>query len=170
MRLHDFSRPCGDLPLAGPAVDHAAAACALSHEDRHALIDALARFPDHDPWVLAMARAKVALARVYAAADLPADRVSIGSRIAFGIAERGSETAVLAPWDEAAAPLGRIALRTRLGVALLGTREGSIVTVPRHDGTREPVAVHAILYRPRTGRQDDASAANDNGSDGEARR
>jgi regulator of nucleoside diphosphate kinase len=159
MQFHDAA---GARPSAGPAIDHLAAASALSLTDRAALLDHLGRAADHDPWVVAVARAKVALARLYAAGDLPADRVAIGSRIAFSLGGRAGETAVLAPWDEAPAPLGRVPLRTRLGIALLGLREGAHVDVPRRDGTLERLSLEAVLYRPGPPATAAGTPANDN--------
>lgn len=161
MHLHDFTA-AAHPPLAGPALDHLAAACALTLADRAALLGHLSRSADHDPWVVALARAKVGLARLHAPADLPPDRVAVGSRFAFTLGGRAGETAVLAPWDEAPAPLGRVPLRTRLGIALLGLREGAHVDVPRLDGTLERLSLEAVLYSgaPTSGSAE--AAANDN--------
>lgn len=162
MRLHHVHRAQRGPSVIGPDIDHAAVACALVREDRAALLDCLDRHPVHDPWVLAVARAKVALARVTAAADLPTDRIAIGTRFSFSIGEREPETTVLAPWDEEPAPLGRIALRTRLGIAVLGMREGAHVPVPRRDGTVERLTIHGVLYRPGALSPLAVSPANDN--------
>lgn len=161
MHLDDLA--AARAPAAGPSIDHHAAACAVTLADRAALVEHLARAADHDPWVVAVARAKVALARVLAPADLPPDRVAVGSRIAFALGGRTGETAVLAPWDEAPAPLGRVPLRTRLGIALLGLREGAHVDVPRRDGTLERLTLEAVLYRDGPPRTAGGAAANDNG-------
>lgn len=166
MRLYDFRPPSGGDPAGRISIEHAAAACALTQEGRRALLAHLGACPDHDPWVRAVAGAKAALARVFAGPDLPADRVVLGSRVRLGMDGRGAETVTLAPWDEEIAPLGRIALRTRLGIALLGMREGTHVDVPRHDGTFERVAVQAVLYRPGG---PGTHAVNDNSSRRETR-
>jgi regulator of nucleoside diphosphate kinase len=161
MNRHDVTA-AARASAAGPTADHLAAACALSLADRAALVEHLARAADHDPWVVALARAKVALARLHAPADLPHDRVAVGSRVAFALGGRTGETAVLAPWDEAPAPLGRVPLRTRLGIALLGLREGAHVDVPRRDGTLERLSLEAVLYRGGPPSAPAGSAANDN--------
>ncbi len=168
MRLDDFDRARRGIPPDDPAIAHAAAACALAQEDRGGLATWLDRSARHDPWVLAVARAKLMLARVFAAADRPDDRIGLGTRFAFGLGERPVETAVLAPWDEEPAPLGRIALRTRLGIAAFGMREGAEIGVPRHDGTIERLIIHSVLYQANTRPLPAASPANDNrGSDRE---
>ena len=173
MRYEDNREDIAGIPRS-PRFDrrhihHAAAACVLAHGDRTALIQRLDRPPGGDAWVLAVARAKIGLARVAAASDLPADRIGVGSRFAFTLGAREAETAVLAPWDEDVAPLGRIALRTRLGIALLGMREGAHVDVPRHDGTVERLAIDKVLYRPGEAAGAGISPANDNRWDREAR-
>ena len=170
MRFHDLDRARRGASLITPAIDHAAAACVLTFEDRVALLADLDRDPGHDPWVVAVARAKLALARLSAAADLAPDRVAVGTRLAFGLGGRAPETAVLAPWNEEPAPLGRIALRTRLGVAMLGMGEGAFVDVPRHDGTVERLTIEGVLYQAGALPVPAASPANDNrGGDREVR-
>jgi regulator of nucleoside diphosphate kinase len=162
MRLHDVDRARRGSSIIGPDIDQAAAACALVHGDRAALLDCIARHCEHDPWVIAVARAKVALARLSAPADLAPDRIAVGTRFAFSIAEREPEVAVLAPWDEEPAPLGRIALRTRLGMAALGMKVGASVDVPRRDGTVDRLTVREVLYRPGDRPTPEGSPANDN--------
>lgn len=162
MRLHDVDRARRGFSITGPDIVRAAAACALAHGDRAALLDCLARPCEHDAWVIAVARAKVALARLCAAADLAPDRIAVGTRFAFSIAGREPEVAVLAPWDEEPAPLGRIALRTRLGIAALGMQAGACVDVPRRDGTVDRVVVREVLYRPGDHLTPAGSPANDN--------
>ena len=162
MHFHDIHRAPRGTPAIGSDIHHAAVACALAHEDRAVLLACLDRSPGHDPWVLAVAGAKVALARIFAAADLPADRIAVGTRLAFGIGDRRPEPVVLAPWDEEPAPLGRLALRTRLGIAMLGMREGAHVDVPRHDGTIERLTIHDVLYRTGAQSAPGTSPANDN--------
>jgi hypothetical protein len=164
MRFDDLDRARRGASVFGPDIDHAAVACVLAHEDRVALLDCLDRSPGHDPWVLAVARSKVALARLAAAADLAADRVAIGTRLAISLGARAPETVVLAPWDEQPAPLGRIALRTRLGIAMLGMREGDHIDVPRHDGTIERLTIDGVLYQVGAVPAPAASPANDNRS------
>ncbi len=168
MRPVDFDRARRGFAPLDPETGHAAAACALAQEDRAALAAWLDLAARHDPWVTAVARAKLALARVFAAADRPDDRVGLGTRFAFGLGDRPVDSAVLAPWDEEAAPLGRIALRTRLGIAAFGMREGAETGVPRHDGTIERLVIHGVLYQSSTRPLPAVSPANDNrGSDRE---
>lgn len=166
MRFHDLDRARRGASLITPDIDRTAVACVLTVEDRAALLEDLDRHPGHDPWVVAVARAKLALARLSAAADLAPDRVAVGTRLAFSLGGRMAETAVLAPWSEEPAPLGRIALRTRLGVAMLGMGEGAAVDVPRHDGVVERLTIDGVLYRAGVLPAPAASPANDNRSAG----
>jgi|GEM_PF-3819983 len=147
MRFHDLDRARRGATLITTDIDQAAAACVLAFGDHAALLACLDRHPGHDPWVVAVARAKLALARLSAASGLAPDRVAVGTRLAFSLGARLTETAVLAPWSEEPAPLGRIALRTRLGVAMLGMGEGAGVDVPRHDGVVERLTIDGVLYR-----------------------
>jgi transcription elongation GreA/GreB family factor len=169
MRLHDVDRVRRGSSIIGPDIEPAAAACALVHADRAMLLDGLARHSEHDAWVIAVARAKATLAHLSAAADLAPDRIAVGTRFAFSIGGREPDVAVLAPWDEEPAPLGRIALRTRLGIAALGMKAGASVDVPRHDGTVDRVTVREVLYQPGDHLAPDGAPANDNRAGQEVR-
>jgi hypothetical protein len=169
MRLHDVDRARRGSSIISPDIGPAAATCALVHGDRAALLDCLDRHREHDAWVIAVARAKLGLARPCSAADLTPDRISVGTRFAFDIGGREPEVAVLAPWDEEPAPLGRIALRTRLGIAVLGMRTGTSVDVPRRDGTVDRLTVREVLYRPGDHIAPQGAPANDNRTAWEAR-
>jgi len=129
------------------------AAWMLTTKDHAVLSGCLLRHPDHDRLVVAAARQKLARCRVVLTEDVDADVVTIGSRIYYDVDGAAAGECVLGYWDEGPAPDGRLALRTRRGVCLLGMRAGSAADIARHDGTIERLRVLEVLYQPERTRR-----------------
>lgn len=138
----------GPRPVPGHAAD-----CMLTTRDHAILSGCLLRHPDHDRFVVAAARQKLAQGRVVLTEDVDADVVTIGARVYYGIDGAAAAECVLGYWDEEPAPDGRLALRTRRGVCLLGMRAGAAADIVRHDGGIERLRVLEVLYQPERARR-----------------
>ena len=124
-----------------------AAACTLTAKDHSLLSGLIERYPDQDPFVRTVARAKLLHARVVLTEDVEPDVVTLHARVAYRLDGRVTETAVLGAWDEPAVPAGRLALRTRRGITLLGMKAGDRAEVLRLDRRYERLEVEEVLYQ-----------------------
>lgn len=144
----------GHASASGPRpVPGHAAACMLTTKDHAILSGCLLRHPEHDRFVVAAARQKLAHGRVVLTEDVDADVVTIGARVYYDVDGAAAAECVLGYWDEEPAPDGRLALRTRRGVCLLGMRAGAAADIVRHDGGIERLRVLEVLYQPERARR-----------------
>jgi regulator of nucleoside diphosphate kinase len=118
----------------------------------HALIvtdadRALLNLLGHPP---ALPRA-LARAAVVPAAEVPADVVTMNSRVTYADETAGLRATVKLVYPQGAAGRGRLSVTSPLGTALLGLREGQ--EIERHFplGGRRRLRVEAVLFQPERG-------------------
>ncbi|MEO3429313.1 GreA/GreB family elongation factor [Pelagibius sp. CAU 1746] len=91
---------------------------------------------------------KLASAVVLAPAEIPAQIVTLDSRVRFRREGRLAETRVVSVSDDSH-PLGAaLSVTTPLGLALLGRRPGDKVTVQDLHGEDTRAEVIAVIYQP----------------------
>jgi regulator of nucleoside diphosphate kinase len=88
-------------------------------------------------------------AEVLEPADMPADVVTMNSRVRFADEDSGEETEVSLVFPRHADPeAGRISILAPVGSALLGLTVGATIEWPVPDGRKRRLRVVAIAYQP----------------------
>jgi regulator of nucleoside diphosphate kinase len=94
-------------------------------------------------------RMKLADAQVVFPGDVPADVVTLDSRVVYQIQDNGPETQTLvANVDGSAAPSRSLPLSTPAGACLLGLAEGDQAWIPSQRGPARRLKVISLLYQP----------------------
>lgn len=102
--------------------------------------------------VLARAiRRKLRLAQIVFADDLPANIVTLGSRIAFQIDDRPIEERTLVAPEQYVPSQGHQSIASLRGVAMLGLAEGNCLEIELEDRT-ETLSIVQVLYQPEADR------------------
>lgn len=119
----------------------------------HLLIEAyLERHKDRDPIVVAIARAKLSNARVVFTQDVPADVVTLNSRVRYRLDGGPAQMRQPVLWGQPLVQGLTIPITAPLGMALLGLRPGQTLPLPRRDGSFEILAITEIAYQPEAAR------------------
>lgn len=129
----------------------------------HAILQALfdAHRGPHGPYLLLLEQ-KLRGSALAFSDDIPADVVTLGSSIAYTVDGVLAGPHVLVEGD---APDDAVSVLTTRGLALLGLREGSAVTVELGNGVSEVVHVVKVLSQPEAAARGSADAAGTNAAD-----
>jgi regulator of nucleoside diphosphate kinase len=105
--------------------------------------------PDMHPAAAAAMRTKLAGAQVVFPGDVPADVVTLDSRVVYQIEDNGPETRTLvAKTDDSAAAPRSLPLSTPAGACLLGLAEGDRAYIPSQRGPVRSLKVLSLVYQP----------------------
>jgi len=119
----------------------------------HGLLAAQERGGERDQEHLQALRAELASAAVVESDEVPADVVTMHSRVGVCDLERDTHTSyTLVPPTEADALAGRLSVLAPLGTALLGRRAGEEIVVRSPAGERR-LRLEGILYQPEAARR-----------------
>lgn len=120
----------------------------LSAVDHDRLTRLLATLPpDHD--VGRLLRRELDRAEVVEPEDLPADVVTMNSRVVVEEVDSGERFEVTLTWPNAADfAAGRLSILAPVGAALLGLRAGQRIDWPLPNGRHKSVRVAAVPWQP----------------------
>lgn len=119
----------------------------------HGLLAAQQRFDERDQEHLDALRAELAAAVIVESDEVPADVVTMHSRVGVRDLERDVHTLyTLVPPAEADTLAGRLSVLAPLGTALLGRRAGEEIIFRSPAGERR-LRLERILYQPEAARR-----------------
>lgn len=119
----------------------------------HGLLAAQPRGGDRDQEHLEALRTGLAAAAIVESDEVPADVVTMHSRVGLRDLERGTHTLyTLVPPVEADALAGRLSVLAPLGTALLGRRAGEEIVFHSPAGERR-LRLERVLYQPEAARR-----------------
>ena len=102
-------------------------------------------------------RRKLSAAIVMFREDIPANVVTLGSRVTYRVNDASAETRIVTH-DEMRGLVGSVlSITNPRGLALLGLAEGEQMTFHGADGTEETVSVETVVYQPEASRRDMAT-------------
>ena len=114
-----------------------------------AVLDELARLrlPADDPAARGLIE-KLERCRVVPADAIPANVVTLGSRVVFSVDGGAAEARVLVHPDEHTASGWSLPVTTPRGLAMLGLRAGATVMAERRDGGVERIDIISVAFQP----------------------
>jgi regulator of nucleoside diphosphate kinase len=116
------------------------------------LIESLLESDEIDATVAATLREKAATAVVVMPQDVPADVVTLDSRVRFVLDGRTDERRLIA--SDAREVRGQtLVVSTPLGATLIGMREGATGSTLCWDGSHAEVSVRSVAYQPEATRR-----------------
>lgn len=128
--------------------------CILTTKDFTILEIMLDRCHDRDDPLTPLLERKIASAQVILRADVPANIVTLGSRVTFSVDNRDSDTRVVTA-DGASAPVGLfLPVSSPRGLALLGLAEGQTFRLAGREGMQESIVLETLHYQPEAARRE----------------
>ena len=124
----------------------------ITRPDRDRLVDITRARANTLRWAMFIdeLRREINRARVVEPTRVSSDVVTMHSKVQFQDQERdGHEVYTLVYPDEADLRAGKLSVLTPIGTALLGAREGDVVSVLGSEGPRA-IKVQSILYQPES--------------------
>ncbi|WP_373045797.1 nucleoside diphosphate kinase regulator [Vulgatibacter sp.] len=120
----------------------------------HALIEGVAA--ERNLAAAEALEAELARAQVVAPEEIPADVVTMNSRVRFVDETNGSEReATLVYPQDASAAEGRISILAPIGAALIGLRAGDSIDWPMPNGRSKRLRIVEVLWQPEAAGQFD---------------
>lgn len=102
--------------------------------------------PEHD-----FLQEELSRAAIVSSDELPADAVSMNSKVVFKDADAGSEMEVTLVYPhEANIESNKISILAPLGSALIGLRVGQSIDWPMPNGKQKTLKVLSVLFQPET--------------------
>ncbi len=124
----------------------------LSETEADLLFDLACAARDRSTMAAGLLLEELARAEFCSAENLPADVVTMRSRVTFLDEESGEEHAVELVYPRAAdMELGRVSVLTPVGAALIGLRRGSAIDWPNRLGTVRRLTIIDVIQPERTG-------------------
>lgn len=145
--------PCAEH-LPGASGDFEVPPAALTARDYGLVERFLAERAVRDPFMAALARAKLAAARI---AQVGPEVATLNSRVSFTIDGGPRQHRTLVHWDHDIVTGVTLAIATPLGLGLLGLRVGARAVLHGRDGSRRGLMLRAIEYQPEAVREDQAA-------------
>jgi len=131
--------------------------CQLTTKDYTILEVMLERHAGRDETLAGLLRRKLAHALVTFRDDIPADVVTLSSRVTYRVDGGPAETRIVAH-DDMRGLVGMLLPITHpRGLALLGLAEGQSISLRKEDGSRETLTVQEVVYQPEAARREAAS-------------
>ncbi len=126
----------------------------------HAILQTLfdAHRGPHGPYLLLLEQ-KLRGSALAFSDDIPADVVTLGSRVAYTIDGMPAGPHALVEGDAPGGPGDAVSVRTLRGLALLGLSEGSAVVVDLGSGVSEALRVVQVLSQPEAAARGKAAEA-----------
>ncbi len=133
-----------------PTID----SCQLTTKDYTILEVIRERHPIEDEAFSNILQLKISSAVVMFREDIPANVVTLSSRVAYRVNDGPAETRIVAH-DHMRGLIGMLLPITNLrGLALLGLAEGQSISIPAADGGLETLTVHEVAYQPEAARRE----------------
>jgi regulator of nucleoside diphosphate kinase len=128
--------------------------CRLTEKDHAILERLLAQCHEPHGAFAALLRGKLAGARLWLAADIPPDVVTINSRVIFRADDGPLQTRIVAQ-SSSTGLVGLLLPVTSLrGLALLGMTAGESIHIEEGEGAITRLAVEAVAYQPEAARRE----------------
>ncbi|MEI9406997.1 nucleoside-diphosphate kinase [Mesorhizobium argentiipisi] len=128
--------------------------CQLTTKDYTILEVVRDRHPMRDETFWAILHRKISSAVVMFRDDIPANVVTLSSRVAYRVNDGPAETRIVAH-DELRGLVGMLLpISNPRGLALLGLAEGQSICIPTVDGRPEKLTVHEVVYQPEAARRE----------------
>jgi regulator of nucleoside diphosphate kinase len=128
--------------------------CQLTTKDFTILEVLRDRHPMRDEAFWAILQRKISSAVVMFRDDIPANVVTLNSRVAYRVNNGPAETRIIAH-DQMRGLVGMLLPIANLrGLALLGLAEGQSISIPTADGRLETLTVHEVVYQPEAARRE----------------
>ncbi|MDG4892554.1 nucleoside-diphosphate kinase [Mesorhizobium sp. WSM4976] len=128
--------------------------CQLTTKDFTILEVLRDRHPMRDEAFWAILQRKISSAVVMFRDDIPANVVTLNSRVAYRVNDGPAETRIIAH-DQMRGLVGMLLPITNLrGLALLGLAEGQSISIPTAGGHLEILTVHEVVYQPEAARRE----------------
>lgn len=129
----------------------------VTHEDLEALTELFARLPPSAEDAMVMLDEELARAEVVPAARVPADVVTMGSRVLFDELGSGITRVTTLVYPRSADPTsGRVSVLSPMGAALLGLRAGQTIEWNAEGGGPRRYRVRSVLHQPQVTAQPEA--------------
>ncbi|RWG80530.1 nucleoside-diphosphate kinase [Mesorhizobium sp.] len=133
-----------------PTID----SCQLTTKDYTILEVIRERHPIRDETFSTILQRKISRAVVMFREDIPANVVTLSSRVAYRVNDGPAETRIVAH-DHMRGLVGMLLPITNpRGLALLGLAEGQSMSIPTADGSLETLSVHEVVYQPEAARRE----------------
>jgi regulator of nucleoside diphosphate kinase len=133
-----------------PTID----SCQLTTKDYTILEVIRERHPIRDETFSTILQRKISSAVVMFREDIPANVVTLSSRVAYRVNDGPAETRIVAH-DQMRGLVGMLLPITNpRGLALLGLAEGQSMSIPTADGSLETLTVHEVVYQPEAARRE----------------
>ncbi|MDX8502993.1 nucleoside-diphosphate kinase [Mesorhizobium sp. VK4C] len=133
-----------------PTID----SCQLTTKDYTILEVIRERRPILDETFSTILQRKISRAVVMFREDIPANVVTLSSRVAYRVNDSPAETRIVAH-DRMRGLVGMLLPITNpRGLALLGLAEGQSISIPTADGRLETLTVHEVVYQPEAARRE----------------
>ena len=133
-----------------PTID----SCQLTTKDYTILEVMQERRPALGDALSAILQRKISSAVVMFREDIPANVVTLSSRVAYRVNDGPAETRIVAH-DHMRGLVGMLLPITNpRGLALLGLAEGQSISIPTSDGSLETLTVHEVVYQPEAARRE----------------
>lgn len=128
--------------------------CQLTTKDFTILEVMLERCLGQDDPLRELLRRKLDNATVMFRDDIPANVVTLSSRVAYRVDDGPAETRIVAH-DEMRGMVGSVLpISNPRGLALMGLAEGQTITIRRADGTAEKITVQEVVYQPEAAKRE----------------
>ncbi|MGE0502222.1 MAG: nucleoside-diphosphate kinase [Rhizobiaceae bacterium] len=121
--------------------------CLLTSKD-YFILQAILDRGEIDPALVPPLRRKLASAAVVLRDDVPADVVTINSRIAYSVDGGACRSRLLVQGQGPDFPSFALSIRTPRGLALLGRAEGQAALIALGDGAYERLRVERLFHQP----------------------
>jgi regulator of nucleoside diphosphate kinase len=133
-----------------PTID----SCQLTTKDFTILEVIRERHPIDDGPFSTILQRKISGAVVMFREDIPANVVTLSSRVAYRVNDGSAETRIVAH-DQMRGLVGvLLPITNPRGLALLGLAEGQSISIPTAGGSLETLTVHEVVYQPEAARRE----------------
>jgi regulator of nucleoside diphosphate kinase len=128
--------------------------CILTTKDLTILEIMLDRCLGRDDPLMPVLRKKMASATIVFRDDVPADVVTLNSRVAFSIDGRETDTRVISHESSGTSVGLFLPVTSARGLALIGMSEGQAARLIRRDGMEEAIVLERVLYQPEAAKRE----------------
>ncbi|MGE4322199.1 MAG: nucleoside diphosphate kinase regulator [Sphingobium sp.] len=110
-----------------------------------AIADLAIRAQERQPELSSLLLGEIDRAKIYSAARIPADIVTMHSRVEFIDESTGASRTIELVWPaDADISVGRISILTPIGAGLIGLRKGGAILWPDRDGRQRTLNIVSV--------------------------